>query len=136
LKLFNYSNDSNEIIICMSVMGLIKFLINLDYFNYNFKPYKCDCEQCDKILEYDLIIRCRCGCENLLNTMHLLCSHIGFDVSYQIYGCLVKYESKIVPIINDFKLLHKIFEKGVLDLPLCVKWCDDKKVCNYTMFKI
>lgn len=125
LKLFNTNTDDDVYILCNLAKHIIQQLDMINFFESDFEPLKCECNECDKYLSYSVTIDCDCFCNYRTAEDYFKC--MKKKTLIRLYEILLLFAKKLIPLLSDIKKIYRIFGLNVFFIPLLLVWNDDEK---------
>lgn len=110
----------NELVFAVAINNMGRKLYDIGYFCNRFVARKCLICDCNEYAPYDITLGCNCS-----TPYDDAKTYFSMFAEYRLkklYKILLFGKEKLIPIVKDFLLLHKIFEDQILFLDLEFSW--------------
>lgn len=118
-------NCENIFLFCVSLQNLIFDLFDLNYFDENFEPVKCECDECSEYIKYKTHLSCSCIFQH--NSIIRYFNLATEKTLMFLNQLIIKNSDKIKPITDDLLTFYKTFDDQFIFLNVNFSWNDDKK---------
>jgi hypothetical protein len=114
-------DEKGQYIIQTTIFHIALRLNNLDYFDGNYEPEKCDCD-CGSYLSHGISLGCRCnlGYDNISSYMN---SHTIYHLK-MVYMLVLNNQSIIKEFIKDVIYHYKLYDDTIFTTDFELLWND------------